>query len=77
MTDRLLKIQSSFLEAYLIRITQSIQPENLVAHDLLWRYYKTVSNWFYVCESEYNGLSRLDNMVQLLVYYFNLQSVIL
>ena len=44
MTDRLLKIQSSFLEAYLIRITQSIQPENLVAHDLLWRYYKTVSN---------------------------------
>ena len=45
MTDRLLKIQSSFLEAYLIRITQSIQPENLVAHDLLWRYYKTVSNW--------------------------------
>ena len=45
MTDRLLKIQSSFLEAYLIRITQSIQPENLVAHDLLWRYYKTIGQY--------------------------------
>ena len=42
MIERLLKIQSSFLESYLTRVTQTIQPENIAAHNLRWRYYETV-----------------------------------
>ena len=42
LVDRLLMIQSPFLEAYLKRITQN-DSINIAAHDLLWRYYNTVS----------------------------------
>ena len=42
MTDRLLNIQSAYLEAYLVKTAQA-QPENIVANDMLWKYYEKVN----------------------------------
>jgi len=44
LVDRLLMIQSPFLESYLKRITQN-DSISIAAHDLLWRYYNTVSQY--------------------------------
>ena len=41
MTDRLLNIQSAYLEAYLVQTAQS-QPENITAANMLWKYYEKV-----------------------------------
>ena len=41
MTDRLLNIQSAFLESYLIK-TAANQPENITASNMLWKYYEKV-----------------------------------
>ena len=41
MTDRLLNIQSAFLESYLVQTAQS-QPENITAANMLWKYYEKV-----------------------------------
>ena len=42
MTDRLLNIQSAYLEAYLVQTAQS-QPENITAANMLWKYYEKVN----------------------------------
>ena len=44
LVDRLLMIQSPFLESYLKRIIQN-DSISIAAHDLLWRYYNTVSQF--------------------------------
>ena len=41
MTDRLLNIQSAYLESYLIKTAQN-QPQNITAANMLWKYYEKV-----------------------------------
>ena len=43
MTDRLLNIQSAYLESYLIRTSEN-QPDNISASNMLWKYYEKVKS---------------------------------
>jgi nuclear pore complex protein Nup155 len=43
LSDRLLSVKSGFLENYLLQTVKST-PDNILAADMLWKYYEQVQN---------------------------------
>jgi len=43
LSDRLLSVKSGFLENYLLQTVKST-PDNILAADMLWKYYEQVNN---------------------------------
>ena len=41
LADRLLSVKSGFLESYLLQ-TVKASPDNILAADMLWKYYEQV-----------------------------------